>query len=186
MAIKMKLLPLSFVSGIFLSTSTVFFSFSSPVSASVLWSWSYSGGGSIGGSGTFLTDKLSSDNSFSILEITGTAENRPIFSLLPTNSFAGNDNLLYELTPQLNINGLGFQILSGNQSLDLLLFNLFDDGTYSLIVFGESFFSDLHFIATRTTVSVPTTPEASSLYVYFVLCAIFGVKFAFSKSKFFD
>ena len=76
----------------------------------VLWDWSYSGGGSLGGSGTFTTNDGPSP--YLITGITGTVENRAITELYPPNSLGVfNDNLLYSTFPQLTENGVPTIIL---------------------------------------------------------------------------
>jgi hypothetical protein len=102
----MKTRQFSILSGIALATSGMVFGLCLPSSA-LTWNWSYSGGGSIGGSGTFTT--TDGPEPFTITGITGTVEGSTITSLLPPDSLGGNDNLLSTSQPQLTFSGVSFE-----------------------------------------------------------------------------
>ena len=70
------------LSGVTLATSGMVFGLCLPSSAAQLWNWSYSGGGSIGGNGTFTTDDGPSP--YIITDITGTSEGNTVLdSIFP-------------------------------------------------------------------------------------------------------
>jgi hypothetical protein len=115
----MKTRQVSILSGIALATSGMVFGLCLPSSA-LTWDWSYSGGASIGGSGTFTT--TDGPEPFTITGITGTAESQTITSLLPPGSFplsSPNDNLLNTSQPQLTINGVSW--VGNGESFNLFL-----------------------------------------------------------------
>jgi hypothetical protein len=153
-------------SGIALATSGMVFGLCLPSSA-LTWNWSYSGGGSTGGSGTFTT--TDGPAPFTITGITGTAEGSIINSLLPPGSFGGNDNLLLSSQPsdvQLNLNGFSWSSFSGDSWN--LFFSLPD--RYQLINRGDVFpFRSADFSATPVSQPPAVVPEPSSLLSFITL-----------------
>ena len=152
------------LSGVALATSGMVFGLCLPSSAAQLWNWSYSGGGSIGGNGTFTTDDGPSP--YLITGITGTSEGSTITSLLPVGTEVGNiptDNLLRENNPQLSQLGVGFTANGINYAL------YWFSQRYLLHVesLGSSF-SPLQFTATLAE-PPSTTPEPSSLLSFITL-----------------
>jgi hypothetical protein len=76
-------------------------------------SFTFTIGGPESGSGTLTTNGLSS-GSYLITKITGTFDGSAITSLLAPGGFAGNDNLLFPASPQLDGVGLSFQTANGD------------------------------------------------------------------------
>ena len=85
------------LSGVALATSGMVFGLCLPSSAAQLWDWSYSGGGSLGGSGTFTTNDGPSP--YLITGITGTVEQDTITSLFAPGFLLISDNRLYSSFP---------------------------------------------------------------------------------------
>jgi hypothetical protein len=100
------------------------------------WSWSYSGTGVIGGSGTFTTNDAAP---FVVTGITGNAEGSKITGLYPAgtgiyevpinNSPVLIDNSISATEPQLSYNGLGFatEALTFANNAGLVLY--YNDGS---------------------------------------------------------
>ena len=91
------------------------------------WNWSYSGAGTIGGSGTFTTNNTSP---FVVTGITGNAEGSNITGLYPVGTliYQRIDNRLFTNQPQLTYKGIGFatEALTTANQAGLVLF--YDDG----------------------------------------------------------
>jgi hypothetical protein len=160
----MKIRQVSILSGIALATSGMVFGLSLPSSA-LTWNWSYSGGGTIGGSGTFTTTDGPTEP-FLITGITGTAEGNTITTLLPPRAFS-NDNLLNTSQPQLTGNGVSWENGFGNR-FNLFLFSE-DGGDYSLFgnVTGQA--GGLTFSATPSLIEPAVVPEPSLLLSFITL-----------------
>ena len=157
------------LSGVALATSGIVFGLCLPSSAAgVLWDWSYSGGGSLGGSGTFTTNEGPSP--YLITGITGTVENRAITELYPPNSLGVfNDNLLYSTFPQLTENGVLFSFIPSVELGGIGIFGFEATFTrYYLATDGPVFFP-LNFTATLRQQPPSTTPEPSSLLSFITL-----------------
>jgi hypothetical protein len=153
------------LSGVALATSGIVFGLCLPSSAAQLWDWSYSGGGSLGGSGTFTTDDGPSP--YLVTGITGTVEQNTITSLKQVGSI-GNDNLLYSLPtfPQFtNLSGVGFNTSS---TPDNYFGNLISLGFPLTSLIGPGVFS-VDFAATLRQQPPSTTPEPSSLLSFITL-----------------
>jgi PEP-CTERM motif-containing protein len=76
-------------------------------------SFTFTIGGPDSGSGTLTTNALSG-GSYLVTGITGTFDGSAIASLLAPGGFAGNDNLLFPTSPQLDGVGLSFQTTNGD------------------------------------------------------------------------
>lgn len=88
----MKTKTISILSGaVALATSAMVLGLSNPVSAAQLWNWSYSGGGTLGGSGRFTTSDVRSDGAYLITDIMETAERESVGSF-PSDPPKTNDN----------------------------------------------------------------------------------------------
>jgi hypothetical protein len=157
----MKRVTISTLSGVALATAGIVLGLSNPASAAVIWDWSYSGGGSLGGIGTFTTTDEQPDGSFLITDITGTSENQTIISLIPPEPFF-NDNLLFPNFPQLNVGGVSYVVSNGTE---YLLF--FTDRTYGL--FGADSFRLIDFAAIARVTPPNSVPEPGSLFGYITL-----------------
>jgi len=152
-------------SGIALATSGMVFGLCLPSSA-LTWNWSYSGGGSIGGSGTFTT--TDGPAPFTITGITGTAEGSIIAALLTPNTFGLNDNLLPSSQPsdvQLSSGGFAFR------SVDSFDWNInFSFNAYQLSDgFCGACFEIPNFSATPVSQPPAVVPEPSSLLSFITL-----------------
>jgi hypothetical protein len=156
------------LSGVALATSGIVFGLCLPSSAAELWDWSYDGGGSQGGSGTFTTT-FGPGYLNLITGITGTVETEQITSLLQPGDFGGNDNfLLFGLAnPQLTFWGVSFASATatnynlryaGNSTTEYVLSGLW--GSYSPVNFKAEL---------RLCCSAPTTPEPSMLLSFITL-----------------
>jgi hypothetical protein len=174
----MKIRQVSILSGIALATSGMVFGLSLPSSA-LTWNWSYSGGGTIGGSGTFTTTDGPTEP-FLITGITGTAEGNTITTLLPLGAFS-NDNLLNTSQPQLTGNGVSWKIDNEIGNLFVNRFNLFSDvnvngsgGGYLLKGESEDFSEPpvvvlVTFSATPSLIEPAVVPEPSLLLSFITL-----------------
>ena len=176
------------LSGAALATSGVF-GLCLPSSAAQLWNWNYYGGGSQGGSGTFITDD--GPGPYVITGITGFAEGAAIVSLYPPNTFS-NDNLLFTSFSQLSSRGVLFSL---SEALSVRVFSLFGPyaqcnnqvlatnnqvlgcviPTYRLALFNPlvdpsdvMILSPIFFTATLAN-EPPTTPEPSLLLGFITL-----------------
>ena len=162
------------LSGVALATSGMVFGLCLPSSAAQLWNWSYSGGGSIGGNGTFTTDDGPSP--YIITDITGTSEGNTITSLMPVGTDFGGpsytDNELLAYVPQLTEGGIGYESVT---SSGFSIFNIyFDTKSADYVLFwirfspaGEFRFP-VNFTATLAQ-EPSTTPEPSSLLSFIAL-----------------
>lgn len=164
----MKTSVLSILSGVALATSGMVLGSVNPASAAQLWNWSYSRFGTMGGSGTFTTND--GPLPYLITDITGTSEGNMITGLIAPGGLLGNDNLLTNLNPplQLTSNGVSFSILNFSQGINIRS-NLFSVGfpprNYSL--FNAN--SNGRNLVTFTATYVATIPEPSSLLGYITL-----------------
>ena len=119
--------------------------------ASLLWDWSYSGGGHTG-SGTLTTGDLSGGD-YSITAVDGTWDASPITGIAPASSccIAGfNDNLLLSGSPQLDSMGFAFDI-----SGDVINIFYFAGFAYSVDDPNTTLAENGSFSATIITPSVP-------------------------------
>ena len=166
------------LSGVALATSGMVFGLCLPSSAAELWNWSYSGGGSQGGSGTFTTND--GPGTYLITGITGTAENSPITGLLAPGSLGDNDNLLLPTySPQLSPGGISFQTLLNRWNLQGQLVCI--PGVFGCayeLAAPNAFYVGVTFRATgrppitpfcRTPLPCVSTPEPSSLLSFITL-----------------
>ena len=163
------------LSGVALATSGMVFGLCLPSSAAQLWDWSYSGGGSQGGSGTFTTNDGPSP--YLITGITGTVEQDTITSLFAPGFAPGflltSDNRLYSSFPQFTdyqiggVTGVGFTGATGNFLLGYDSFG----GEYFLYTARQNEFTygDLNFTPTLRQQPPSTTPEPSSLLSFITL-----------------
>jgi hypothetical protein len=86
-----------------------------------------------------------------------------MFSLLPSNSFEGNDNVLYPSSDGIDGAGLAF----GSGSYDLKLFN--NEGSYSLVD------SSSHSDTGGFTIQAAAVPELSSMLGFGSFVALGGL-----------
>ena len=152
-------------SGIALATSGMVFGLCLPSSA-LTWNWSYSGGDSTGGSGTFTT--TDGPAPFTITGITGTAEGSIIDSLLPPGSF-GNDNLLLSSQPsdvQVSFQGISWS--SGGFEWNLYNGN-FDPSVPDQLSGTDGSQFNVDFSATPVSQPPAVVPEPSSLLSFITL-----------------
>jgi len=161
------------LSRVALATLGMVFGLCLPSSAAQLWNWSYGGGGSIGGSGTFTTNDGPSP--YLVTGITGTSEGQTITSLIPVgvHNSGRNDNLLYPNFPWFNqFKGVAFNTPnSGVPGLPLSGINFSfsaPDGNINLLERPGIFSYAISFTATRSQ-SPSTTPEPSSLLGFITL-----------------
>lgn len=88
---------------------------------SVTWNWSFSdtaSGGTDTGSGTLTTDALFG-SSYQVTAVNGTWDSATIDGLIPVNGYAGNDNLLLNGAPQLDVPGISFAVNGPAQDVNL-------------------------------------------------------------------
>ena len=93
-----------------LMASAVLIAFQAPGANATTFDWSYNGGGSIMGSGTF--DAIDQGGgAFLVDAITGTANGQSITGL---DGYAVSDQMIYTTSPYLDTNGVAFTVADGS------------------------------------------------------------------------